>query len=192
MPSRVALLILLSVVLALAIWPAPRVRGPTTSTPAGSRTAADPGNGWRSFESAHAESIVTDSCGVGGGLEAAFDGEGAPSGWEAGWSFVAPEGTQISAVSVIRLALSEYFPIYPGSLEYLATLDAWPAATDATVERCVASSAAPCDISLSRPFERVGLQHASISFGLRCTEGGGCSCRPGQGRSPRWRFSLRA
>ena len=106
-----------------------------------------PANGWRSFESAHADSVVTNTCGVGG-------------------------------------ALSEYFPIYPGSLEYLATLDAWPAATDATIERCVASSAAPCDISLSRPFERAGLRHASISFGLRSPKRVVVSFRPGQDRFP--------
>jgi hypothetical protein len=117
MPSRIALLILLFTVLACAIWPPEAGAGSydvhACRLPDGKPI---PANGWRSFESAQAESVVTNTCGVGGGLEAGFAGEGAPSGWEAGWSFFAPEGTQIAAVSVTRLALSEYFPIYPGSL----------------------------------------------------------------------------
>jgi len=85
MPSRVALLILLSVVLACAIWPTPAGAGTydvyACRLPAGKPI---PTNGWRSFESAHGESVVTNTCGVGGALEAGFAGEGAPSGWEAG------------------------------------------------------------------------------------------------------------
>ena len=97
MPPRIALLILLLVGLAFALWPAPAGAKPydvyACRLPHGTQISA---KGWRPFESAHAESVVVSGCGAGGGLQAGFRGGHAPSGWRAGWSFIAPKGTSIS------------------------------------------------------------------------------------------------
>ena len=181
MPTRIALLILLSAVLAFAIWPTSAGAGPYDVHAC--RLSDDtriPAKGWQYFESEHAGSMVVDGCGLGWGLQAGFGGVAAPNGWEAGWTFVAPTGTTVSAFSVPRWGLSTLYPGL-GSLEYLATLDAWPSPAGVAGEHCDASAANPCDALISRPFERERLRRPSLSLGLRCRAGSGCfvPSRPG-------------
>jgi len=102
MPSRVALLILLTVVLAFAIWPAPAGAGSYDVHACKQQSA----HGWAPVASGTGSPFVTTSpC----PMTVALPAE-APHGSWAGWRFSAPEATRITGFEVARSANSFVHP----------------------------------------------------------------------------------
>jgi hypothetical protein len=147
-----------------------------------------PTDGWTSFATSTYEPATNElgnACASGGALTARMPG-GAPSGGEVGWAFDPPPGITIEGFVVRRAASSSWDPAFLSSIEYLSTLDAWPATSDGgegescnaanlpgNEQSCLALGAADARLDPSNRYERRGLYVPGLTLSLRCF-GGDC------------------